>query len=186
MLARHEARLLEQERRYRSALVELKSDRAFLEYLDGVVAGLERELAEGAGENRDTAAERAPDHAASTTGNNTPATSAAPSIAEAKLPDGSSSWQDFRSGADAVEWALALLGYENLGGDHGSESSAAFLVAGLNGQPKMEIALGWEWAAPMGGSSARSGTPVRGWTEFAAGKLGSPRPCPTRRLLQSS
>lgn len=47
VLARHEARLLEQERRYQSALVELKSDRAFLEYLDGVVTGLERKLVEG-------------------------------------------------------------------------------------------------------------------------------------------
>ena len=66
------------------------------------------------------------------------------------MPDGSPSWPDFWSAVADVESALALLGYENLGGDHPGPTSVAFLVAGLSGDPEVEVALGWEQSAPVG------------------------------------
>ena len=59
-------------------------------------------------------------------------------------------WAEFWSAVDAVENALARLGYENLGGDHPGPVSVAFLVAGSDGEPQVEVALGWSQATPMG------------------------------------
>ena len=65
----------------------------------------------------------------------------------------SPAWPDLRSAVDAVETELARLGYENLGGDHPGPTSVAFLVAGSDGEPQVEVALGWSQAAPMGAFS---------------------------------
>ena len=46
VFSRHKVRLIDQDKRYRSALDEIESDREFLKYLDGLVIDLERELAE--------------------------------------------------------------------------------------------------------------------------------------------
>ena len=64
----------------------------------------------------------------------------------------SPAWSDFWSAVDAVETALARLGYENLGGDHPGPTSVAFLV-GSDGESKVEVALGWSQAAPTGAFS---------------------------------
>lgn len=63
-------------------------------------------------------------------------------------------WADFWSAVDAVENALARLGYQNLGGDHPGPVSVAFLVAGSDGEPHVEVALAWSQATPMGDFSA--------------------------------
>ena len=53
------------------------------------------------------------------------------------------------SAVDAVETALARLGYENLGGDHPGPTSVASLLAGSDGETEVVVALGWFQAAPI-------------------------------------